>query len=265
MQRLQEAPFAPESAGALHGDTLSPHAKLFQSWLARLPITDDPAIAACREGLLRWDGHMAANSAGATVYAALRRAMTAILAQRSGLAAVATHPFATVPPGIAVLTQLWWALPKLLRDGDASLLGGWSWEQVVQAALVEVARIASKPWGDAHQPRLSHPLSAVFPNAAALLDPPSLPIGGDSDTVLATGILPSAGPAATYGALARYVFDVGNWEACQWSVFHGASGQPGSRHYADQNPAWSACEMVPMRYDWTAIAAAAAGVLLLHP
>ena len=75
--------------------------------------------------------------------------------------------------------------------------------------------------------------------------------------MLATGIVPGAGPSATYGALSRYVFDVGDWENCRWSVFHGASGHPGSPHYKDQNVPWSACQMVPMRYGWEGIAATA--------
>ena len=120
-------------------------------------------------------------------------------------------------------------------------------------------------WGEAHRPRFSHPLSPLFPDAAPLLDPPARPVGGDNDTVLANGLLCAAGPAATYGPLARYVFDVGDWDASEWAVFHGASGHPGSAHYSDQNAAWSACRMVPMRYDWTRIAAESRDVLQLLP
>jgi penicillin amidase len=265
MERLRQAPFRPEDAAALHADTLSPHATLFQTRLAALPMPEDVDAAALREAVLRWDGCMDATSTGAAAYAALRRALTAVLAERSGLSGVAGHPFAAVAPGIAVQGQLWWALPKLLRDDDASMLGGWDWRQALQAALSQASRTGLKPWGEQHRPRLAHPLSALFPRAARLLDPPSLPIGGDSDTVLATGIVPSVGPAATYGALSRYVFDVGNWDASRWVVFHGASGQPGSAHYADQNPAWSACTMVPMRYDWAAIEQAATAVQRLVP
>jgi penicillin amidase len=39
-------------------------------------------------------------------------------------------------------------------------------------------------------------------------------------------------------------------------VFHGASGDPLSRHYADQHPLWAAASMVPMLYDWSVIAKA---------
>ena len=265
LEQLQRSSFGPDDAAALHADTLSPHAALFRDRLAALPEPESPDAAAKRDLLLAWDGRMDAASKGATAYAALRRAMTAILAERSGLAMAPKHPFAAVAPGIAAHGQLWWTLPKLFRDNDVSLLNGWDWNEVLHAALAAIAREPSAPWGEPHRPRLTHPLSAVFPDAARLLDPPSLPIGGDSDSVMATGFAPAVGLAATYGALSRYVFDVGDWDNSQWVVFHGASGHPGSPHYADQNPAWSACRMVPMRYSWAAIEAACGQVLLLEP
>ena len=206
------------------------------------------------------DGRMEAGSGAAAQYNALRRAMTLILAQRSGLGAAAAHPWGAVPPGVSPAGQLWWTLPALLRADDTTLLGGWTWGDVLAAALADVAsRPAPASWGVAHQPRFVHPLGAPG------LDPPSRPVGGDGDTVLATGLLPAVGPAATYGALSRYVFDVGDWENCRWVVFHGASGHPGSPHYADQNAPWSACEMVPMRYGWAGIEAHAETTQLLHP
>ena len=61
-----------------------------------------------------------------------------------------------------------------------------------------------------------------------------------------------------YAALARYAFDVGAWENCQWIVFHGASGEPESPWYLNQNAAWAKGEMVPMLYDWDRITATAA-------
>jgi penicillin G amidase len=55
--------------------------------------------------------------------------------------------------------------------------------------------------------------------------------------------------------VARYVFDVGNWDDCTWIVVGGASGDPASPHYTDQHQAWSRCGLIPMRYDWDTIAA----------
>ena len=256
---LNETPsFAVADAARLHADVQSPVAPLLQARLRALPPPGGTE-GALRQRLLDWDGRMDAGSTAATEYNALRRAMTAILAQRSGLAGAAGGPWGAVAPGISPVGQLWWTLPSLLRNNDTSLLGGASWDDVLQEALADVAGTEARPWGEAHQPRFSHPLGDPA------LDAASRPIGGDGDTVMAVGLVPATGPAATYGALCRYVFDVGDWENCRWAVFHGASGHPGSPHYADQNEPWSACRMVPMRYDWMGIEAAAETVQRLEP
>jgi penicillin G amidase len=78
-------------------------------------------------------------------------------------------------------------------------------------------------------------------------------VGGDNDTVFATGCAASVGARAVYGSLSRYAFDVGAWDNCRWVVFHGASGEPGSPWHMNQNAAWAAGEMVPMLYDWAMI------------
>ncbi|WP_198370227.1 penicillin acylase family protein [Roseomonas rosulenta] len=261
---LAQPDVAPET---IHGDTLSANALLLREHLAALPPIGSSAAEALRERLLAWDGRMAADSVAASGYFALRLALTRILAERSGLAALAGEPPLAVPPGVVPLNQLWWTLPALLRTDDTSLLGGWSWAQALRTALATAAAdlVAAQPWGEAHRPRFAHPLGALFPEAAPLLDPPARGIGGDGDTVFANGLLPSGGPRATYGALARYVFDVGAWENSRWTVFHGASGHPGSRHYADQHATWAEARLTPMRYGWDGIAASASARQSLAP
>ncbi len=244
----------PEAAAAVHADVLSCNAQLIQARLAALPA-QAPAEEALRLRLLGWDCQLSAESQAATAYVALRRALTAVLAERSGLGALAGHPYLSVPPGVAPINQLWWCLPNLLRDDDTSLLGGLTWAQALAEALARTAALPPQPWGEAHLPRLSHPLTAQFPDAG--LDCPALPLAGDTDTVQAIGFVVANGPAATYGALARYAFDVGAWDNSLWCVFHGASGHPASPDFANQNPAWSECRMHPMRYSWPLVEAAA--------
>jgi penicillin G amidase len=136
------------------------------------------------------------------------------------------------------------------------LLKGMTWDEAVASALARAVPVAEgRTWGDLHRARLAHPLAPLFPEAAATLDPAGLPVGGDNDTVLANGCVPASGLAAAYGAIARYVYDVGNWDACRWTVFAGASGDPASPRYADQHPVWARTELVPMLYDWAAIEA----------
>jgi penicillin amidase len=268
LDRLRSEPEARsvEGAAALHGDTLSANALLFRQHLAALPEPADAGAASLRARLLAWDGRMEAGTAAPTAYVALRRALTALLAERSGLSELAGHPFLTVAPGVVPQNQLWWALPALLRTDDTTLLGGLPWADAMQEALSRTARQDTlQPWGEVHRPRFTHPLSASFPEAAPLLDPAGLAIGGDTDTVLANGLLCASGPTAAYGALARYVFDVGNWENSRWVVFHGASGHPGSPHYADQHPDWAETRMVPMTYGWDRLADTAEARQVLLP
>ncbi|PZW51181.1 penicillin amidase [Humitalea rosea] len=256
-----------EGAASIHADTLSLNALLFRDRLAALPAPADPAAEALRQRLLDWDARMEAGASAPGAYVAFRRALTAILVERSGLGALAGTPLLAVPPGVPPANQLWWTLPTLLRDDDTCLLAGATWAEAMTEALLRAAPEAAslRPWGELHRPKLSHPLSALFPDWAGLLDPVALPIGGDMDTVLATGFMAATPNAASYGALARYAFDVGDWENSRWSVFHGTSGHPGSPHYADQHPVWAGTAMVPMLYGWEGISAGACWVQELAP
>ncbi len=113
------------------------------------------------------------------------------------------------------------------------------------------------------QPR--HPLSATFPEAAPLLDPPSVPMGGDGDTVQAAAFIAAAGFGITVASVARYAFDLGDWDRSGWVVPLGVSGHPGSPHYADQVGPWSEVRLLPMRYGWDRIRAEARTHQALDP
>jgi penicillin amidase len=255
-----------DGAAAIHADTLSRPAIEMQGRLARLAGGLSPAAEALRAELLAWDARMDAGSRAAARYVALRLALVRRFGEVSGLAALEGHPWLSPAPGVAPLTQLWWALPALLRADDATLLRGADWDALLREALEEVAAAPpAEPWGEVHRPRFAHPLSALFPEAAPLLDPPSEVLGGDGDTVQANGPVAPAGPRAAYGALARYAFDVGAWGNSRWSVFLGASGHPGSPHYADQHAMWAACRMAPMLADWAALEADAEARQTLRP
>ncbi len=86
---------------------------------------------------------------------------------------------------------------------------------------------ASWTWGRLHVARPRHPLSAAFPEAATLLDPPASPAGGDGDTVQAADFVPAAGFDLTLTSVARYVFDLGDWERSAWIVPLGRLGPSG--------------------------------------
>ena len=81
----------------------------------------------------------------------------------------------------------------------------------------------------------------------------------------AADFVPAAGFELTLTSVARYVFDLGDWERSAWIVPLGASGHPGSSHYADQSADWAAVRLRPMRYDWARVAAESESRQRLEP
>jgi penicillin amidase len=110
-------------------------------------------------------------------------------------------------------------------------------------------------WERIHQARPRHTLSAAFPELAPLLDPPPIPASGDGDTPLAGGYSAADPATITSLSVARYAYDLADWDSSLWVVPLGSSGHPGSPHYADQSETWRRVEMAPMLYSWGRIIA----------
>jgi len=166
-------------------------------------------------------------------------------------------------------------LAEIIRDDDRSLLPpGGDWPTILARALggavADLRRtlgddMEAWQWARLHVTRPAHPLAVAFPHMAATLDPPSVAVDGDGETVNAASFVPGAGYHVAVTSVARYVFDLGNWEASAWVVPHGASGHPGSPHRTDQLAAWSECRLLPMRYDWARVRAATESSVMLTP
>ena len=251
-------PASPEDMAAIHRDDVSASAEVFQAALAKV-VPGSAAARVVRDVVLGWDGRMSPDSVGAASYSRLRWELARIVGRRSGLAAAATGRggLMQLPGGVSAVSHLWWVLPTLLRSDDLSLTGGGTWPELLAEALEVVAsEPADIPWQHLHTAALTHPLTPVLPDAPTALSPAGAGVGGDNETVWATGCRAESGTAAVYGAVARYVFDVGNWDNCSWIVVGGASGDPASPHYTDQHEAWSRCELIPMQYAWDELAAA---------
>ncbi len=247
---------------AIHSDVISPTAPLFQHRLRALATQrgDAGRVQALIAG---WDGHMTADSAGAAAYSCWRWELAAVLLQQSGLDHTRQDPLTQLPPGVVPLNQLWWTLPQLVRSNDIGLLGGLDWDQAFALALERCApRIDGRSWGEHHRAAMVHPLAAQLGPQASALSRQGASLGGDNETVLANGSLASGGLNAVYGAVARYVFDVGAWDNSRWVVFAGSSGDPASDHYIDQHQTWAEGALLPMLYDWTAIEAQSSIVTL---
>jgi penicillin amidase len=259
---------------AIHADRVSLPARDFVELLRGVTV-DGPAAGRALAHLRGWDGVMARESVAATIYAAFRdRLLRELLAPLLG--PLAAEAFGGAPRGaVAHVTRFRARLAELIRRDDRTLLpSGTDWpgvlSRVFAGAVAELERTlgpdqAAWQWGRVHTTAPRHPLSASFPAAAPLLDPPAVPVGGDGDTVQNAGFLPSAGYAVAATSVARYVFDLADWDRSGWVTPLGVSGHPGSPHYADQVGPWSEVRLLPMRYGWERIRAEARSHQVLDP
>ena len=256
----------PADMASIHADRNSIPARELLALLDGLSPTGDGARQALPR-LRAWDGTMERDAVAPTIYAAFReRLMRDLLSPLLG--PLAPEAFAALP-GAPVNhgARLRALLAEWIRLDDRTLLPpGTDWPialgRALDGAVVELRALLGPDvdewrWGRVHMTRPRHPLSAVFPEEAALLDPPSVAVGGDGDTVQASTFIPGAGYGVTAGSVARYVFDLGDWTGSSWIVPLGASGHPGSPHYADQAQDWGEVRLRPMRYDWNHIRAEA--------
>lgn len=226
--------------------------------------------------LAEWDRCVDADSVGAAVYVVTRDAACRALAHHPALAALRA-PWPDEPPGTFQPLELRiWALSTgLLAADDTTLLReGSTWTDVLAAALTDAVGVlrtafgddvATWAWGTLHRAAPRHPLSALHPEWGDRLDPGAVPMGGEWDTVMCAAHPAGHGFGVTSTSVARYVFDLADWDSSAWIVPLGASGDATDDHFADQQAAWAAGELVPMRYGWEGITATATATTVLRP
>ncbi|HKC49315.1 MAG TPA: penicillin acylase family protein [Myxococcota bacterium] len=260
---------------AIHADDLSLVAPLFVRALDGF----EPASERAREALalLRaWDSRLAAESVGAALYLAFREQLTLVAGEALGLSGPTLGVLGEAAPAPERLTMVWNAIPPLLsarfvpRDARAAF----EWKALAAEAFERAlafleARLGPKlaewRYGRVHRTFVWHPPAIDLEPARRLRVPPSLPMGGDGDTVLCGATVPGFSLRATTVSVARYAFDLADWERSGWVVPHGVSGDSASPHHTDQLLAWAELRLLPMRYDWRGIEAVVTSRVTLAP
>jgi penicillin amidase len=239
---------------ALLGDTHSPVAPAFVSRIAALEL-DHPSEAGAQALLRDWDHRMDAGSSAAAVYGAVRGELVRIVSHDLGL--IDDRLQGVAGPSLHQTLRFvnarlaFWIEDDTLVPDDA-----------VRAALRFAVRSleltqGSDPtrwrWGAAHTALFVHPLATWRADLAdQLAMPPAVELGGDNECVWATSTAPPS-TAACNGPVARYVFDLADWDRSVWIVPHGVSGDPRSPHHLDQLERWARIEMLPMRFSRPAV------------
>ncbi|MBM3957345.1 MAG: penicillin acylase family protein, partial [Gemmatimonadetes bacterium] len=228
---------------------------------------DDPRARRAKDLLLAWDCSMDRDSRAAAIYSAARShwLCDVLEAALGPLAGGALAEGGRGGPTHAA--QLYARAVTAMAAGDGSVLPeGATWPAVLRSALTRAvdeleerlgADMSRWEWGRVHHTRPRHPLSAVFPELAGLLDPPQTPASGDGDTPQQGAYSQSDRYVLTAVSVNRYIHDPADWRRSRWVVPLGASGHPGSPHYADQAGMWANVEYVPQLWDWDEIAAKA--------
>ncbi|MDE0299864.1 MAG: penicillin acylase family protein [Candidatus Poribacteria bacterium] len=262
---LEAGSAAVDDMARIHADSISAPAKIFTRALIEIEPRDadsEAALALMRE----WDYNIDRDGVQPLIYAKTRAHVVRRIVEHL-LGDFASEVLSEAAGSGTVLRQIVEQMTLGLERNDASMLPpDTGWEELLAASLSCAVRelweslgedMSQWRWGRLHRTEPRHPLSEVFPEAAEHLDPPSVETHGDGDTPLAGGYGLQQEFVPTGISVNRYIHDPSDWTKSRWIVPLGASGHPGSPHYADQAEAWANVEYIPQLWDWDEIRRAA--------
>ena len=250
---------------ALQLDVVSLLARRMQVLLRQALGADAGNDAKAAELILDWDGDLRADSPSAALYEVWTSRLCTELTHRA------------VPDRIQGALPTWslYHVVRELSQPRAALFGAnviptrdALLRDTLKSAYEQLsARQGSDPrrwsWGELHEVYFRHALDGA-PGAASLLDRGPLERPGDGDVVQATSF--AAGSfEQTSGASYREIFDLSDWDNSVAINVPGQSGQPGSPHFDDLLPLWSAGQYFPLRYSRNAVDAVTTDLLILEP
>jgi len=235
--------------------------------------SDDPELARALSLLNAWDGDARADSAAAALfevwaYRHLSRAVMANWTKDKAILEDVLDEAVVYDVFEGSSAEIWLSrledpsLPRAARDrtllesltaaiGDTHSLLGADWK--------------SSSWGRLHRAELSHPVSALLPEAErarANIGPAAR--GGSGSTVNATSY--TVGDfLQRYGASFRMLLDVGSWDDSVVMNTPGQSGDPSSAHYRDLFEPWARDESFPLLFSRERVLAEARQRLILRP
>jgi penicillin amidase len=240
----------------------------------------NPASESARQRLAQWDAVMDPGRVEPTIYEAfMARLAEHSLSPVCGnawriLAGVdLSHPVFQYPGNL--VGRLTPSLIERWELGDDGLFEGLTtWAEVISRSLDDAmtdlrGRLGRNSrrwsWGRVHRLELIHAFGRRR-GLARFFNAPSIRVGGNTDTVLATSPVPGEPFATRLSAPSwRQVIDVGKWDASGGIHLPGQSGQPGSRHYRDLARRWRTNRQFPLYWSPQEVRRHARTRLILHP
>ena len=206
------------------------------------------------ELLRAWDGDGSADSAGMAVYqvmllTTLRAMLEPVLGDDlyAEFLGASNNPLAVMAGHTGRYTT--WLVQMLEQPERFEALGHEkSWNEVLQEGLSSATgyleerlgpKTARWSWGRLHKLKFQHALG-INRWLGHLLNGPVLAVGGDTDTVFQTAVIPHQAFAQAWCPSWRQVVDMATPAAGRTVLPTGQSGHPSSRNYMDQFQLWAA-------------------------
>jgi len=204
----------------------------------------DPVRGDIVPRFLRWDGQMREGSAEAAFFSVL---VDKLLAHtfRDEMGEQLFKRF------LNLHTPPLQGLDLLLSNGDSDWFDDMTTTRLVESRKTIVERsvndavetlkihfgdiVAKWTWGDLHRLTMRHPLG-LYPLLDTVFSLGDFPLGGSSTTLYCTGSALNGSYDVTWGASARLIFDLSDWDNSIAVLPTGQSGQPIDDHYRDQVP-----------------------------
>jgi penicillin amidase len=233
------------------------------------------ALGLARALLADWDGRVAADSIGASVFelffAELCCVVVRAIAPRAADWALGKS-FTQLIPHATIATRRTAHLVRMVLEQQGGVVP--SWPQAIRASLVASVTTLRRlhgadpqawHWGKVRSLTLIHAFAQKKP-FDQIFNVGPMPGEGDPSTI-AQGGVDFANPttAQLWLPVLRAVLDVGDWDRCRFSIAGGQSGNPLSPHYADQLDSWRTGWGVPLSWTEARIRARTRHTLRLTP
>ena len=244
----------------IHGDVLSLKAPpIVELLVSRATRFIHPRGKWLLDSLSTWDFQVAEDSVEASLFAVIRRRWCESVGERLGVSTAQFGAPSWPSPEAAsrmlfeaattlLFDDAWKCIPGLETDDDLDeALSACIDETLDELELRLGGNTSEWSWGQLHRMASPHPLASALEEARHL-HPPLDGCPGDGDTVRCGAVIPETGERAAAASVARYVFDLADWDSSGWIVPHGVSGVRESDHDMDQRSKWLDCELLPMTF-----------------
>ena len=261
---LKKGKFDSTSMLAIHSEIISIPAQILTKEIKKINF-ENSSYSELQKYLIDWDGSMDRNFVAPTIYSEFRYRLNKKII--SGLldsdkADKMLNAGGRGAPGhLRTLSARF--ISYIDRNSIEYLPNGYeNWTSLFENIFIESCDYLIDiygndtdlwKWGNVHKTNPIHTLSDLFPELSDQLNPPKFSVSGDGDTPHNAGYSNVSRFDVVATSVARYMFDIADWNNSRWIVPLGSSGHPGSKNYADQGYLWKDDKVIKMQYSWDVI------------